>query len=156
MAGRSVATGAAGDAAGAVAKSTWTFCGSDSQALDNQPAATTASTQALERRACSTRSAGKLTITTGPAFAASGRMFELLRYAEAVLAHAPERESLRQEVVTQWGERGLISLAFAVASGRLFPTQKYALGYAHSCARLDVNGEVAPFVRPASPPVPRT
>jgi hypothetical protein len=73
-----------------------------------------------------------------------------LRYAEAVLAHSPAMESLRQQIIMQWGERGLVSLAFAITTGRLFPTLKYALGYGHSCARLDVDGEVTPFVRPAS------
>lgn len=73
-----------------------------------------------------------------------------LRYTEAVLAHSTEIQSLRQQVVAEWGERGLVSLAFAITTGRMFPTLKYALGYAHSCARLDVNGELAPFARQES------
>ena len=73
-----------------------------------------------------------------------------LRYTEAVLAHSTETESLRQQIVAEWGHRGLVSLAFAITAGRLFPTLKYALGYAHSCARLEVDGELASFVRPHS------
>jgi alkylhydroperoxidase family enzyme len=70
-----------------------------------------------------------------------------LRYAEAVLSHAPELDSLRAEAQRRWGDRGLVSLALGIASSRMFPTLKYALGFAHDCAVLEVNGEQAPFKR---------
>lgn len=63
------------------------------------------------------------------------------RYAEAVLAHAPEAEVLRQEVVRRWGRRALVSLAFALVSARLYPTLKYALGYGKTCVRVQVAGQ---------------
>lgn len=63
------------------------------------------------------------------------------RYAEAVLAHAPEAEVLRETVVQRWGRRALVSLAFALVSARLYPTLKYALGYGKTCVRVQVAGQ---------------
>ena len=40
------------------------------------------------------------------------------RFARATLAHDPEADGLREEVVRRWGETGLISLAFAVTTAR--------------------------------------
>ena len=69
------------------------------------------------------------------------------RFARASLDRAPEAEELRNEVVRRWGPRGLVSLAFAVTTARMFPTLKSALGHARSCTRIRVAGE---FVRPAT------
>jgi len=73
-----------------------------------------------------------------------------LRFAEATLRHAPEADDLREEVVRQWGKRGLISLAYAITAARLFPTLKYALGHGQSCARLKIGGETRPVLRQLS------
>jgi hypothetical protein len=67
-----------------------------------------------------------------------------LRFAQAVLAHDPVADALRVEIVARWGARGLISLAFAIASARLFPTVKYALGHGQACRRITVGGNVVP------------
>jgi hypothetical protein len=69
------------------------------------------------------------------------------RFAEATLRHAPEADDLREEVVRQFGKRGLISLAFAMLSARMFPTLKYALGHGRACTRITVGGEVQPVLR---------
>jgi len=69
------------------------------------------------------------------------------RFAEKTLAHAPEANDLREEVLRLWGRRGLVSLAFAITSGRLFPTVKYALGHGHACTRLTIGGETQPVLR---------
>jgi hypothetical protein len=61
-------------------------------------------------------------------------------YCLAVLAHDPAAQAGRDAIVRRWGRRGLVSVAFAVASGRLFPTLKYALGRGAACARLSVGG----------------
>lgn len=74
-----------------------------------------------------------------------------LRYADAVLAHAPETDLLRAQTLERWGERGLVSLAFGIASSRLFPTLKYALGFAQHCSMLEVNGTRATFTHYRSP-----
>ncbi len=69
------------------------------------------------------------------------------RFAEATLHHAPEADDLREEVVRLWGKRGLISLAFAIVSARIFPTLKYALGHGRACMRVTVGGEPQPVLR---------
>ena len=63
------------------------------------------------------------------------------RFTEASLHHAPEADDLREEVLRRWGKRGLISLAFAMLSARMYPTLKYALGHGRSCTRLVIGGE---------------
>jgi hypothetical protein len=73
------------------------------------------------------------------------------RFTEATLEHAPEADDLRQEVVDQFGKRGLISLSFAMLAARMFPTLKYALGHGHACRRLSIGGEVTPVVRDLVP-----
>lgn len=62
------------------------------------------------------------------------------RFAQATLAHDFAADGLRAEIVHRWGERALVSLAFAVTSARIFPTLKYALGHGHSCVRVRVGG----------------
>ncbi len=69
------------------------------------------------------------------------------RFAEASLHHAPQADDLREEVVRQFGKRGLISLAFAMVAARTFPTLKYALGHGKACTRLTVGGETQPVLR---------
>ena len=68
------------------------------------------------------------------------------RFTEAALRHAPQAEDLREEVVRQFGQRGLISLAFAMVAARSFPTLKYALGHGQTCRRLTVGGETRPVL----------
>jgi hypothetical protein len=69
------------------------------------------------------------------------------RFAQKTLAHAPETDDLREEVIRMWGQRAAISLAFAVMAARLFPTLKYALGHGHACTRLTIGGEPRPVLR---------
>jgi len=66
------------------------------------------------------------------------------RFTEASLHHAPEADDLREEVLRRWGKRGLISLAFAMLSARMYPTLKYALGHGQACTRLVIGGEAKP------------
>jgi hypothetical protein len=70
-----------------------------------------------------------------------------VRFAEASLAHAPEADDLRDEVVRRFGKRGLVSLAFALTASRLYPTLKYALGHGRACTRLTIGGESRPVLR---------
>jgi alkylhydroperoxidase family enzyme len=62
------------------------------------------------------------------------------RYATAVLAHDPEADSLRVQIEQQWGPRAVVSLALAIASARVYPTLKYALGHGQSCSRVRAGG----------------
>jgi hypothetical protein len=54
---------------------------------------------------------------------------------------------LREGILRRWGERGLISLAFAILSARMYPTLKYALGHGQACTRLVIGGEAMPVRR---------
>ena len=57
---------------------------------------------------------------------------------------------MREEVLRRWGKRGLISLAFAMLSARMYPTLKYALGHGQACTRLMIGGETKSVVRDLS------
>jgi hypothetical protein len=59
-------------------------------------------------------------------------------YARAVLSHDPAADQLRAEVVRRWGRPGLVSLAFGLATSRMYPTLKYALGYGRACTVVRV------------------
>ena len=72
------------------------------------------------------------------------------RFAEATLAHDPVADVLREEIARRWGPRALISLAFALASARVFPTLKYALGHGQACARVVVGGKPVAVLRRAA------
>jgi uncharacterized protein YjeT (DUF2065 family) len=63
-----------------------------------------------------------------------------VRFARAVMAHDPGADDLRADIVRRWGERGLVSLSFAVAAARIFPTLKYALGHGQACRRVMIGG----------------
>jgi hypothetical protein len=78
------------------------------------------------------------------------------RFAEASLRHAPQADDLRDEVLRRWGRRGLISLAFAMLSARMYPTLKYALGHGRTCTRLVIGGETAPVPHQPAPDRVRT
>jgi hypothetical protein len=67
-----------------------------------------------------------------------------VRFAEASLAHAAEADEPREEIVRRWGRRGLVSLAFALTTARLYPTLKYALGHGRACTRLEIAGRTVP------------
>jgi hypothetical protein len=72
------------------------------------------------------------------------------RFAQATLRHDPAADALRDEIVARWGKRGLVSLAFSITSGRIFPTLKYALGHGKSCSLVSVNGAPTPVARKAA------
>lgn len=72
------------------------------------------------------------------------------RFAEAVLAHEPEADALRDEIAARWGRHALISLAFGIAAARVFPTVKYALGHGKACTRIIVAGASVPVPREAA------
>jgi hypothetical protein len=70
-----------------------------------------------------------------------------VRFTEATLRHAHEADELREEVVGEFGRRGLIALSFATLAGRMYPTPKYALGHGRCCTRLTIGGEAVPMLR---------
>ena len=62
-------------------------------------------------------------------------------FAQAVMARdIAQSDQLREKIIDRWGRRALVSLALAVASTRVFPTLKYALGHGRACSRVRVAG----------------
>jgi len=60
------------------------------------------------------------------------------RFAEAVLTANGEEDSLRERIRLRYGDEGLVEMALAIATCRVFPTIKRALGYAVSCSAVAV------------------
>ncbi len=65
------------------------------------------------------------------------------RFARASLLRSLDADPLRDEIVRRWGKRGLVALALALTTARMYPTLKYALGHGHSCARIAIGGQIA-------------
>jgi hypothetical protein len=59
-----------------------------------------------------------------------------------------EADALRDEVVRRWGRKGLVAVALALTTARMYPTVKYALGHGRSCSQVMVAGDAAPFHAP--------
>ena len=89
-------------------------------------------------------------IVTGDLRAMPDDVVLAYRFAKASLAHDLAADELRSEVVKRWGERGLISLSFALAASRVYPTVKYALGHGKACTRLTVAGKPLPVLKEAA------
>jgi hypothetical protein len=73
-----------------------------------------------------------------------------VEFARAALAHGPEADPLRELVRARWGERALISLAFALAAARVYPTVKYALGFGKACQRVVIDDRPFTVARSAA------
>src|SRR5262249_36664478 len=65
-------------------------------------------------------------------------MREAYQFAEAVLAASGEEEQWRERIRQRYGDEGLVEMALAIATCRVFPTVKRALGYAVSCSAVEV------------------
>ena len=64
------------------------------------------------------------------------------RFAKASLDRDLERaDPLRDAVLRRWGPKGLAAIALAMASARVYPTIKYAMGRGKTCSRVTVGGE---------------
>ncbi len=64
-----------------------------------------------------------------------------LRFAHAVLRRdIAESDRLRREIITKWGRTALVSLALTIASSRVYPSVKYALGHGHACTKVSLAG----------------
>jgi len=66
------------------------------------------------------------------------------QFARSVLARDMiGADPLRDEIVRRWGKGALVDLAFAITTGRMYPTLKYALGHGRACSRVMVAGQPA-------------
>ena len=63
---------------------------------------------------------------------------EAYRFAEAVVTKSGEEDAWRERIRLRYGDEGLIEMALAIASCRVFPITKRALGYAVSCSAVEV------------------
>ena len=70
------------------------------------------------------------------------------RFAEASLRHAPEADDLREEVVRQFGKRGLISLAFALVAGAHLSDAEICAGLRPSVHAVTIGGATAAGAAP--------
>jgi alkylhydroperoxidase family enzyme len=60
------------------------------------------------------------------------------RFAEAVVTANGEEDAWRERIRLRYGDEGLIEMALAIATCRVFPTLKRALGFAVSCSAVAV------------------
>ena len=67
------------------------------------------------------------------------------RFTRATLDHDPSADQYREEITRRWGQKALISLAFAMVASRIYPTVKYALGHGKACTRVVVGGAPIAF-----------
>jgi alkylhydroperoxidase family enzyme len=63
---------------------------------------------------------------------------DVYRFAESVVLADGEEGNYRERVRKVFGETGLVELALAISTCRVFPTLKRALGHAKSCAAVRV------------------
>lgn len=61
------------------------------------------------------------------------------RFAEAVVTRNGEEDALRERIRLRYGDEGLIEMALAIASCRVFPITKRVLGYAVSCSAVAIS-----------------
>ena len=59
-------------------------------------------------------------------------------FAQAVVEAQGAEGEWRERVRERYGEEALVELALAIAAARVFPTTKRALGYATSCALVQI------------------
>ena len=63
------------------------------------------------------------------------------RFAQAVLHRdIATSDRLRREIETRWGRKALVSLALTIASARVYPSVKYALGHGQACTKVSWAG----------------
>jgi AhpD family alkylhydroperoxidase len=68
----------------------------------------------------------------------SEELREAHQFAEAVVTRNGEEDAWRERIRRRYGDEGLIEMALAIASCRVFPVTKRALGYAVSCSKVAV------------------
>lgn len=64
-----------------------------------------------------------------------------VRFTDLVMAHNPEADDLRPKIVEKFGDKGLVTMSYAIASARVYPSIKYTLGYGKTCHRVVVGEE---------------
>lgn len=78
---------------------------------------------------------------TGDTRAMDERTRTAFEFAQAVCAHDIRSEELRPQIEQWWGKAGTVELALVIASSRLYPTVKRALGHGQACLRVTIGSE---------------
>lgn len=78
---------------------------------------------------------------TGETGAMDERTRVVYEFAQAVCAHDIRSEELRTLIEKWWGKAATVELALVIASSRLFPTVKRALGHGQACSRVTIGHE---------------
>lgn len=63
---------------------------------------------------------------------------DVYHFTRAVVAASGEEDVYRQRLRDRFGEEGLVELALGIATARVFPITKRALGYATSCSLVKI------------------
>jgi alkylhydroperoxidase family enzyme len=64
---------------------------------------------------------------------------DVYHFTKAIVEASDKEEAYRQRLRDRFGEEGLVELALGIATARVFPITKRALGYATSCSLVKVN-----------------
>lgn len=75
----------------------------------------------------------------GDVAALPDELADVHRFTRAVVDRTDDADALRETVRARYGDRGLIELAYAIASSRIPPTVKRVLGFAQSCSLIHVD-----------------
>lgn len=78
---------------------------------------------------------------TGDTRAMDERTRTAFEFAQAVCNRDIRSEELRPLIEKWWGKAGTVELALVIASSRLFPTVKRALGHGQACLRVTIGSE---------------
>jgi alkylhydroperoxidase family enzyme len=60
------------------------------------------------------------------------------RFTAGVVGATGDEDATRERIRQRYGEEGLVEIGLAIASARVFPITKRALGYARACALVDI------------------
>jgi alkylhydroperoxidase family enzyme len=75
-------------------------------------------------------------VMDGRADALPESLADVYRFTEAVVRGDGDEEPYRERIRNVFGEEGLVELAMTIASAKVFPITKRALGYATNCSRV--------------------
>lgn len=83
-------------------------------------------------------SADKLYACTTRDFERAGAAGLGFQFAEASIQGREETDTLRDEIIRQFGDEALFAAAFAAATGRAYPVLKRAVGHGAACHTLHI------------------
>jgi alkylhydroperoxidase family enzyme len=85
------------------------------------------------------------TVLDGNKSQLSGELADVYNFAQSIANSDTNLDALRESLRLRYGDRGLIELAYAIASSRIPPTVKRVLGYAKSCHEVTIKTTATPI-----------